>query len=471
MGSQWVHETRRGLRSLLLVALLAACVDTREVIVEAGRFEDPPAAAAGFVGYGQKTGNRPVCGNCHIGKAQSWMETAHASAWDDLTGSSAKQPACEGCHTVNALGNASATQGGYASTKDPRYWDVQCESCHGPGLTHITNPDATQPLASLEVSPTGENGCGECHQGAHTPYVEEWAASRHGKRGTSMQTNASCVGCHEARGVFAKWGLVTDYTERDGTTPIPVTCAVCHDPHDATHPGQLRASIAVADVHENLCMKCHYKRAQPELTSAQGPHSPQGPMLLGEDVGWVPPNFTYSNRSIVATHGTERNPRLCAGCHVVQRTVTDATGKLVTHSTGHLFKAIPCLDAQGVPLATSDCAMEQRSYSACAVSGCHGSQNAARNALTVARLRLNNLAATLNALVARLPASEFSTTDGRVTTAEGAKFNASLAVHLGTPAHNPFLMEALLTATIQQVQAQYGLAPAQPVSLENQLGR
>ena len=83
-------------------------------------------------------------------------------------------------------------------------------------------------------------------------------------------------------------------------------------------------------------------------------------------------------------------------------------------------------------------------------------------------LRLTTLADQLNALVAQVPASEFSTTDGRYTTGEGAKFNAGFAAFNGTAAHNPFLAEALLIASIQQVKTEYSLT-VQGVSLERQL--
>jgi predicted CXXCH cytochrome family protein len=455
----------------VLLLLFASCVDTERVIVEAPVFDDPPVGAAGFLGYANQQSSQPVCGNCHVGKYGEWRGTQHAQAWTDLQGSGHSQAACEGCHSVNALGNASTASGGYTATSDARYHDVQCESCHGPGLQHTTNPDASQPLASIEVGTDLTNGCGECHTGVHNPFVEEWAASRHGNRGTHQQEEAACVSCHEARGVFAAWGIKADYIEKEETEPIPITCAVCHDPHDATNPGQLRFPIDVADVEQNLCMKCHHKRAVPEVENSRGAHSPQGPLLLGTDVGWIPPDFSYENGQIVATHGTERNPRLCAGCHVNRYEVTDpATGDFVFNSTGHLFKPIPCLDAQGLPSADTTCTIQQRSFKACTASGCHGTESTARSVLLVARARIADLVSALNALLAQVPASELNTTDGRISTAEGAKFNAGLAAQAGSAIHNPFLIEALLTASIKQVEEDYGLlAPA--IVLENVLAR
>jgi predicted CXXCH cytochrome family protein len=375
---------------------------------------------------------------------------------------------------VNELGNATEGSGGWTATKDPRYRDVQCESCHGPGLGHVQNPDASQPLASILAAKDATAGCGECHSGVHNPFVEEWQASRHGTMTASPQSNPSCVGCHEARGVFAAWGIKADYLEKERTQPIPITCAVCHDPHDPLNAKQLRYPINTANVETNLCMKCHHKRAVPELESpARGPHSPQGPLLLGENVGWVPPNFPYEGQKIAGTHGSDRNPRLCAGCHVNRMQVTDpATGSTVFDATGHSFNPIPCLDAQGKPQpSTVTCAVDQRSFASCTSSGCHGSQTAARSAYLIATTRIAGLTAELNTLLAKVPANEFSQTDGVYTTAEGAKFNAGLGAIRSSAVHNPFMTEALLTASIRQVKEDYGVMAAHSLPLQERLQR
>ena len=83
-------------------------------------------------------------------------------------------------------------------------------------------------------------------------------------------------------------------------------------------------------------------------------------------------------------------------------------------------------------------------------------------------LRLQNLADQINLLVAQVPASEFDSGDGRYTSGEGAKFNAGFANFTGSAAHNPFLVEALMIASIQQLRAEYGLT-VQGVSLDRQL--
>ena len=452
------------------VLLTSACKD--EVFVNVPLFEDPPEAAAGFLGYTDQESTQPVCGNCHIGQNAAWQQTAHAGAWADLQASGHASESCEGCHTVNALGNlVEGRDVGWTATSDARYQDVQCESCHGPGLDHVTNPDATQPLAPLAVGVDLTFGCGECHTGVHNPFIEEWAQSRHGDMNPYPHGRPDCQSCHEGRQALIAFGVKAEYLEKEGDELVPITCAVCHDPHDATNDKQLRFPIDVPNVEQNLCMKCHHKRAVPDQgTSSRGPHSPQGPLLLGEDVGWIPPNFEYDDTKIVGTHGTARNERLCATCHVSRMEVTDETGSFVFNASGHLFKPIPCLDEEGIPTPSEDCELSQRSFQSCTISGCHGDESAARSAYILATTRIAGLVEELDALLAQVPESEFSSEDDVFTTAEGAEFNAGLGEITSSAIHNPFLTEALLTASIQQVKDEYGLTGSPSLVLDNLLG-
>ena len=451
-------------------SLFVACTDT--VYQDRPLFDEPPAGAAQFLGYSVQETKQTTCGNCHVGHQKDWVKTAHAHAWDTLQKSGSAASTCEACHSVNEQGNPTEGSAGWVATHNSRYQDVQCESCHGPGLAHVQNPDASQPLASILVATNSTSGCGECHSGAHNPFVEEWSASAHGIGHASPQGNAACVSCHEAKGVFAAWGMKEDYVEKSSTTPIQITCVVCHDPHSKANPKQLRYPINVPDVEQNLCMKCHHRRATPDLASAsQGPHSPQGPLLLGEDVGWRPPNFAYADTKIAGTHGSTANPRLCATCHVNKTSFTDPlTGKLTISATGHLFNPIPCLGADGKPQPLKTvCNVDQRSFKSCTASGCHGTETAAKSAYLVAEARIASLVSQLNALLAKVPASQFNNSDGVYTTAEGAKFNAGLGAITSSAVHNPFLTEALLTASIAQVKKDYGVSIQSSVSLEPQL--
>lgn len=448
--------------------LAAACVDTENAFVERNLYTEPVTAAEGFLGYSDVEGKAPVCRGCHGGPYEEWKNTKHASAWDSLQSSGPAEESCEACHAVDGKGNAVDDPAGWVATRDARYEDVQCESCHGPGLEHVTNPDATRPLASILVGADLDNGCGECHQGAQYPYVEEWAQSSHATTANFAQRNPSCTQCHETRGILAAWGVDAPYVEQDQEGVIPIVCAVCHDPHDAANEHDLRFPIDVPNIATNLCMKCHRLRSVPDPSSSLGPHSPQGPLLLGQ-AGWRPPDFMSATQPFVMPHGNA-NPELCATCHMNRTTVTDpATGNVTYRSTGHLFQAIPCQNDEGLP-TTSDCDVGQRDFQGCLGAGCHTSTSTARLFLAFDGERIRSLAAELDKLLQQAPSSAFFSGDGVTTTAEGAKFNARLADLSGSVVHNPVLLEALLTASIQQMEQDYGLSASPAVVLDNLLG-
>ncbi len=486
--------------TVLLLAGLAACVDEQTVYVEKPLWEEPPEAAAGFLGYDDAEQKLTVCGNCHAGIQSEWQETAHANAWKDLQDSGAAQSFCEACHTVSPLGNATVESNvAWAATQDPRYQDVQCESCHGPGLVHVTDPDASQPLASIAVGTELDNGCGECHSGAHHPFVEQWEESAHGAGPhTAYVANISpsCLACHEGKTALEKtFGEDANYLEKDDGELKTIVCVVCHEPHGSENHGQLRASIDIPS-RENLCVKCHARSGTP--WSRYGPHAAQGLLVLGENVGWIPPGFEYDTLRIITTHGSSANPRLCATCHVASRTVTDEAGEFVVQSVGHLFEAVPCLDVQGVPVG-GDCEIQQRDFTGCTESGCHGSPEAARSAYLVAWQRINGLldelwydtdgdnvmeatdAGLLPQVIAQGKESDLDPGSSTVTVAKGAMWNAMLAwtddrafwsngevagqhfgshPNSGNGVHNPFLLEALLTASIDAVIDEYGVQPS-----------
>jgi predicted CXXCH cytochrome family protein len=453
----------------------SACVDEQIVFRDRDLFEEPLSAAGSFLGYTDESTKLTVCGNCHVEKQGDWIGTAHADAWAGLQANPGAQAACEGCHTVNELGNTITAAAGYSATGEARYHDVQCESCHGPGLTHVTNPlEANAPLPPLDVALDLSKGCAECHNvnsGSHSAFAEEWNLSAHGEGTThqSYRTRSGCNACHGGEGALAAWGVNTEFIEKGQNSPIAITCAVCHDPHSNDNAGQLRYSVSSSDVDANLCMKCHQQRSIPDLgttgTSTRGPHAPQGPLLLGEigTVGWTPPNFAYNVERIRGTHGSERNTRLCAACHVNSYEVTDPdTGGHLFTVTGHRFLPIPCVDANNIPTEDQSCGKTEveRNFASCTSSGCHGDETAALSALTLAQNRIANHVEDLNALLAMVPSTEFSSTDTIFTVAEGAKFNAELGEIESSAVHNPFLTEALLLSSIEAVEDAYGLPAA-----------
>ncbi|HET9234169.1 MAG TPA: multiheme c-type cytochrome [Candidatus Eisenbacteria bacterium] len=442
-----------------IIAAMAGCTDEETVYVERVIFEDPPAGAGEFLGYDDASAKLTVCGNCHVGQQSRWEGTAHANAWNTLSSSGQMQGFCQECHTVGTLGNAETDSAGYQSTHDTRYHDVQCESCHGPGLDHVTAPDTGQPLASLAVTTNPNTGCAECHTGVHHPFVEEWEQSKHSEVVASAASRAECVGCHTGQGALAAWSEDTRYIEENAAVSghLAITCGVCHDPHSAEHEGQLRYPLDVPSETEQLCMKCHHKRANPEVEAAtlRGPHSPEGPLLLGE-AGWWPPNINIVD--VETSHGPIANEKLCATCHVASFTVTDeATGAFTFQATGHLFEAIPCLDGSGIPVPGGNCDVSERAFQSCASSGCHATETQAENLYALARQTIDGLVADVDEMLTQVPPGERDSNDGVFTVADGAWFNARLGELPGSGIHNPFLMEQLLRASIDALTDAYGV--------------
>jgi hypothetical protein len=130
--------------------------------------------------------------------------------------------------------------------------------------------------------------------------------------------------------------------------------------------------------------------------------------------------------------------------------------------TGHRFLAIPCVDANDLPTEDQSCGhtVAERNYASCTSSGCHGDETAARSAMLAAQARIEDLVADLDAMISSpsMPAGEISATDTRFTVAEGARFNAQLGAIESSAIHNPYLTEALLLASIDAVEDQYGIA-------------
>jgi len=405
--------------------------------------------------------------------------------------------------------------------------------------------DVIKPLASIAVDTVGTNGCAGCHQDAHHPFLEEWTLSKHGYGGDAYIPEGSrdpCRQCHEGRGGIrvAMGGLdhprVTqtggDMTEFVESTPAdnyqPIVCSVCHDPHDATHEGQLRRPLEESSL-EQLCARCHSREGEPEpdRQTRRGPHAAQGSVVMDEEVGWLPPTWPYTGR-VVGSH-TVGNERQCAACHVAGFRINAADSTtFVKNYVGHTFQAAACIDAStGEPIVGGECEVTQRDFRACATSGCHSGVDAARTAYQVVQRRMDVLTDVLWAdtdgdavlettdggLLPRILAqavgngnlNEINLYDNspEVTPAEGAIWNAQLAstanrgywrsfkvagqkscapqatcttqnssntAHMSSAegVHNPFLLEALLLESIDYLQSYYNLQ-APPAELTPKL--
>jgi predicted CXXCH cytochrome family protein len=461
---------KRATRVLLLVAgsvVLGACVDEDVVFDERPIYQEIAEEAGGFLGYADPSDGEKLtfCGACHGDYQARWEGTAHADAWAGLQSSDHAEGFCEACHTVNSLGNVVAEPspgqavGGHAAVPDEegRYFDVQCESCHGPGLEHVMDPaDANVPLAPMEVGEDLSFGCGECHQGFHHPFVEEWEESAHGNVLPFAAENEAdgCYRCHSGEGALQAFGVDSDYLGKDellgSAHYAQITCVVCHDPHGSENAAQLRFPVNTTDPGEHLCAACHDLRAQPDTDLPQDyviTHAPAAGMM-DATAGWFPPGSGLESGS--ATHPHGQADRLCASCHVVSYAVMNEDTGDEFFTEGHRFLAAPCVGWVGRTTEDQDCARLLPRVRAL-------------------RDRLSAIDPNLSA-----PGGEISDGDFVFTVADGAYFNLSvvLSAQPGLPsndeqarrklapavAHNPALMAALVEASIAALDAEYGAA-------------
>jgi len=109
---------------------------------------------------GIKEGNKYVgaeaCSKCHQERYERWKASAHARAYQGLV---AKQQQfdrdCIGCHSL-----AYDRDGGFSDLKDMSFYaNVQCESCHGPGLMHVNSKGDPKKI----VKTRNPEICLECH--------------------------------------------------------------------------------------------------------------------------------------------------------------------------------------------------------------------------------------------------------------------------------------------------------------------
>jgi len=277
-----------------------------------------PVNAGAYVGVGiidGATAAPPQCAACHEDRAESWAGTGHATFFTrqidggDDPATSHYSEACIGCHTVGY--DTTAANGGFddvatevgwtfPETLAPGNWDavpaelkqlanIQCEDCHGPGSEHNGN------TAGIAATLSAEN-CAFCHdEPPRHIHPAQWALSGHADATARAFTypvgegREDCVRCHSGAGFID----TVAGAEEVRTNFQPITCAVCHDPHDATNPAQLRVvdNVTLPDGTEvtdagpsATCMSCHNGRVTLDLTAEEVEyphHSTAGEMVAG----------------------------------------------------------------------------------------------------------------------------------------------------------------------------------------------
>lgn len=135
----------------MVAAVVVGCTETEAVFVEvpAAPFDPPPDSINGFLGYFDAANKQTTCGKCPVSGQGKWKQHGHFDAWNTLENPGHTQDFCRTCHTVSESGNLTPGPAGWNVVATDVYYDMQCESCHGPGVTHVETPDGgTGPLAS-----------------------------------------------------------------------------------------------------------------------------------------------------------------------------------------------------------------------------------------------------------------------------------------------------------------------------------
>ncbi|MHA2067323.1 MAG: carboxypeptidase regulatory-like domain-containing protein, partial [Candidatus Thorarchaeota archaeon] len=284
--------------------------------------------------YPRYTDTRDYCVRCHV---TGYDETADNGGFDDAIfalggiGDNGWDPSQESA--IAWLKNNEITiQQLMANEQVDDISNIGCESCHGPGGSSHTG------ALSFEAEV-----CGQCHH-----QILEFNQSGHGTgdyAGSNYLHGAEstgCAYCHTGQG-FVNYkvnheplvfpNMETPSTPANMLPPelqAPITCAACHDPHEATHPEegqsyQLRLDGEVTtpqgftvDAHESAaCISCHankrdlqYKEDYIAGEKSRGVHgNPQADVLYGE--GAIDYGETFTNS--VHTTLVEES---CIQCHM-----------------------------------------------------------------------------------------------------------------------------------------------------------
>ncbi len=332
-------------------------------------------------GYLEDNPEAPQCLACHDDTGAGWAATRHANTTVDTFNGALSDhfgPDCLYCHVTGFNNRPEAVNGGFddlaldAGWSFPEElaeggWDafveefpevaelanVQCEACHGPGSLHQAaaagGDDEDEDEGGGGVTMAGPIGrgldygtCAQCH--AEEPYLTiplQWENSAHSDKNAQAfwypigEDHASCVRCHSGEG-YIDWANGVESDEmRTGYQTI--TCAVCHDPHDASNPNQLRVfdSVTLPDGTEvadagpaATCMSCHNSRRDP-TTTVQGavagdsfstPHYSTAGELMNTVGG-----YTWGMDLPTSPHGRIIEDT-CIGCHMGASPGMDADG-------------------------------------------------------------------------------------------------------------------------------------------------
>lgn len=337
--------------------------------------------AAKYLGYKNTVVNgvdtKLSCKTCHSTVVTAYEKTRHAVGNDeklDGIGAPTYKATCVGCHATGYDASVTAKNDGFddfpftfptvlaAGNAVKAYKDfpdammrsnIQCESCHGPASGHLGAVTDERIDATYDPAP-----CAVCHDsGTKHIFPEQFSSSMHAVAvDESGPGREGCVRCHTGAGF-------SQYTRNIPTTDpyfdvsySAITCAGCHNPHDATNYRQLRKVDAklmttggqfVTVDKTNLgagaiCLNCHQSRteagagvAAATLNSRFGPHhGPQGDLFIGNNM------LELGGVKLLNTNHKGYTKDGCVTCHMFgSSTIADANGNIIPVG-GHSFRVV-----------------------------------------------------------------------------------------------------------------------------------
>jgi hypothetical protein len=149
---------RRSLPRDEKVAAQMRKLDAQIAAINLKSAKPPPPAEPGRAFY---VGD-DKCVSCHKTAAAFWKKTVHAHAWKTLVdGGKQNDYKCVSCH-VTGYGEVGGSSLGHTK----KLQDVQCETCHGPGSTHVAEEGTEEPSSVHRETPA--SACTVCHTEQHS---------------------------------------------------------------------------------------------------------------------------------------------------------------------------------------------------------------------------------------------------------------------------------------------------------------
>ena len=240
----------------------------------------------------------------------------------------------EACATCHEGYEASIKASKHGQAKDPRTpaAALGCESCHGPGEAHASDPEKVKPMQFDKISAKAvTDTCVTCHdRGMHAL----WKGSQHEAR------NVSCVSCHsvhQPKSAKAQLKTVNQQQQcmschrdkvakldRSGHMPVregKMECSSCHNPHGSTNVRLLKAGNTINE----SCATCHAEKRGPFLFEHAG--------VSGDSCATChDPHGSNNDRMLVA-----KLPFLCQRCHSHTRHPSTIYDNKVLQSSNRLY--------------------------------------------------------------------------------------------------------------------------------------